>query len=117
MGSDGFIGSDVVAAAKAVKGMPKKRLLQVLLEDPEPMMSHGEVVYRNGIAVGEIRAASYGHTLGGAVGLSMVDGGDERINLRWIGDAEWEVDVAGVRYPARASSRPLYDAKNERINM
>ena len=114
---DGFIGSDVVAAAKAVKGMPKKRLLQVLLEDPEPMMYHGEVVYRNGIAVGDIRAASYGHTLGGAVGLSMVDGGDERINLRWIGDAEWEVDVAGVRYPARASSRPLYDAKNERINM
>lgn len=35
-------------------------------------MFHAEVVYRNGKRVGDIRVASYGHTLGGAVGLSMV---------------------------------------------
>ena len=78
------------------------------------MMYHGEVVYRNGKVVGDIRAASYGHTLGGAVGLSMIEA-DEPINLRYINDAEWEVDIAGIRYPAQASSRPLYDPKNERI--
>ena len=29
--------------------------------------------------------------------------------------ATWEVDVAGRRYPARASLRPMYDPKNEKI--
>ncbi|KNC47481.1 glycine cleavage T-protein [Thecamonas trahens ATCC 50062] len=112
--SDGFIGRDELLAQKAIKGMPPRRLLQILVDDPEPMMYHGEVVYRNGKVVGDIRAASYGHTLGGAVGLSMIEA-DEPINLRYINDAEWEVDIAGIRYPAQASSRPLYDPKNERI--
>jgi glycine cleavage system aminomethyltransferase T len=38
-------------------------------------MFHGEVVLRDGEVVGDVRAASYGHTLGGAVGLAMVSGG------------------------------------------
>ena len=44
-----------------------------MLDDPEPLMYHGEIVYRDGEIVGDVRAASYGHTLGGAVGLSMVE--------------------------------------------
>ena len=40
------------------------------------MIYHAEVVYRDGEMVGDIRAGSYGHTLGGAVGLSMIQRGD-----------------------------------------
>ena len=40
--------------------------------DPEPLMFHAEVVRRDGVPVGYLRAASYGFTLGGAVGLAMV---------------------------------------------
>ena len=91
----------------------------MLLTDPEPLLYHGEVVDRDGVVVGDVRAASYGHTLGGAVGLSMVQGGGadagEPINSAWVNSGSWEVDVAGTRYPARASLRPLYDPKNERI--
>ena len=98
-------------------GGPWQRLVQVCLADPQPLMYHGEVVYRDGAIVGDVRAASYGHTLGGAVGLSMVraveDG--QRVTPAWISGGAWEVDVAGVRYPARASLRPMYDPKNERI--
>lgn len=39
----------------------------------------------------------------------------QKINKKWIEAGEWEVDIAGVRYPARASAAPLYDPKNERI--
>ena len=45
-------------------------LVQVLVEDPEPMLWHAEVIYRDNKAVGYVRAGSYGHTLGGAVGLA-----------------------------------------------
>ena len=112
----GFVGIEPTRAQKA-RGMAAlpRRLVQVVLDDPAPLMYHGEVVYRDGAIVGDVRAASYGHTLGGAVGLSMIEGVDEPITPAWLREGTWEVDVAGVRYPARASLRPLYDPKNEKI--
>jgi 4-methylaminobutanoate oxidase (formaldehyde-forming) len=32
-----------------------------------------------------------------------------------VGTDDYEIEVAGIRYPATASLRPLYDPKNERI--
>ena len=109
----GFIGRDAVAAAKA-KGPLQRRLLQVLLLDPEPLMFHAEIVHRDGKPVGYVRAASYGHTLGGAVGLAMIQA-DVPINKAYIEAGTWEVEVAGRKVPARASIRPMYDPKMERI--
>lgn len=110
----GFVGDEAVLAQKA-DGPLSKRLLQVLVTDPEPMMYHGEILYRNGVIVGDIRAASYGHTLSGSVGLSMVETDEGPINKRFMDDGQWEVDIAGTRYPARVSLRPMYDPKNETI--
>ena len=45
----------------------------MLLEDPEPLLYHGEPVLRDGRWFGYVRAGAYGHTLGGAVGLAMVE--------------------------------------------
>jgi len=112
----GFLGKEAVLAEKAA-GPPRKRLIQVLLKDPEPLLFHAEVVRRDGRAVGYVRAASYGHTLGGAVGLVMVDGGGETIDTPWLERGAWEVDVAGRPCPAVASLRPLYDPKNERVKL
>jgi 4-methylaminobutanoate oxidase (formaldehyde-forming) len=111
----GFIGRDAVLAKKA-QGPLARRLVQVLVTDPEPLMFHAEVVRRNGVPVGYIRAASYGFTLGGAVGLAMVDAG-EPLDQAWIDAGEWSVDIAGTAYPAVASLRPMYDPRNERIKM
>jgi 4-methylaminobutanoate oxidase (formaldehyde-forming) len=109
----GFIGRDAVAEQKAKKAL-HRRLLQILVKDPEPLMHHGEIVYRDGVSVGYIRAASYGHTLGGAVGLLMATS-DEPIKKKFWTEGEWEVDIAGTRYPAVASLRPMYDPKMERV--
>lgn len=109
----GFIGRDAVLAKKAA-GPLKRRLLQVLVLDPAPLMFHAEVVFRNGKPVGYVRAASYGHTLGGAVGLAMIDAG-EPLDQAWIDAGQWEIDIAGTRHAARASLRPLYDPTMARI--
>ena len=111
----GFIGKDAVLARKAA-GPLTKRLVQILLKDSEPLMFHAEVVRRNGRPVGYIRAASYGHTLGGAVGLAMLDAG-EPIDQAWLDAGQWEVDIADRLHPAIASLRPLYDPDNKRIKM
>ena len=110
---NGFLGKDAVVAKKAA-GPLTRRLLQVLVKDPEPMMFHAEIVRRNNIAVGYIRAASYGHTLGGAVGLAMIDA-KEPLDQTWIDNGTWEVDIAGTRYPAVASLKPMFDADNAKI--
>jgi 4-methylaminobutanoate oxidase (formaldehyde-forming) len=77
-------------------------------------MYHAEVVRRDGVPVGYVRAASYGHTLGGAVGLAMVEG-DQPIDAAYLQAGRWEVDVAGRSYPAVVSLRPLYDPEMKRI--
>jgi 4-methylaminobutanoate oxidase (formaldehyde-forming) len=111
----GFVGKEAVVAKKE-QGPLRRRILQVLVKDPDPMMFHAEIVHRNGKPVGYVRAASYGHTVGGAVGLAMIEAG-EPIDAKYINDATWEVDIAGKKYPAIASMKPLYDPTNERVKM
>lgn len=112
----GFVGRDALLARRA-KGPLTRRLLQVLVKDPEPMMFHAEVVLRDGKPVGYVRSASYGFTLGGPVGLAMIDAGDEAIDQTWIDRGSWEVDIGGKRYPAVASIRPMYDPDMTRIKV
>jgi 4-methylaminobutanoate oxidase (formaldehyde-forming) len=109
----GFIGRDALLAAR-LPGPPKRRLVQVLLEDPEPFLHGGEPMLREGRWLGYVRAAAYGHTLGGAVGLATIE--DEAgLPVEAIEQGPFEIDVAGVRYPARASIRPMYDPDRLRI--
>jgi glycine cleavage system aminomethyltransferase T/glycine/D-amino acid oxidase-like deaminating enzyme len=106
---EGFIGKEAVLANRA-KGPLTRRLVQVLVKDPEPLMFHAEVVRRDGVAVGYVRAASYGHTLGGAVGLVMVEP-KVHVDGAYLSSGKWEVDIAGKLYPAIVSARPLYDRR------
>jgi 4-methylaminobutanoate oxidase (formaldehyde-forming) len=109
----GFIGRDAVVAEKAA-GPPRRRLVQVLLRDPEPLLFHGEIVRRNGRPVGYLRAASYGFTLGGAVGLAMIEA-DRAIDRAYLDGASWDVDIADRTHSALVSLRPLYDPEMKRI--
>jgi 4-methylaminobutanoate oxidase (formaldehyde-forming) len=80
-------------------------------------MFHAEVVRRDGAEVGYIRAASYGWTLGGAVGLAMVSSGGAPVDQAWIDAGRWSVLIGDRICPARVSLRPLYDPAGKRIRM
>jgi len=107
-----FIGKRACIERKANKTFTH-RLVQIILKDPEPLMFHQEIVIRNGVVVGSVRAASYGHTLGGAVGLAEVTG--DPVDAAWLEEGEWEVEIAGKRYPAEVSLKPMYDPGMARI--
>jgi glycine cleavage system aminomethyltransferase T len=116
----GFVGRDALTARKAANqaaGGMSRRLIQLRLLDPEPLLYHAEVVYRDGVAVGYVRAASYGWTLGSAVGLAMVEAGGEPVSPDWLSGAAWEVDIAGTRHRAEVSLRPMYDPTSARIRV
>jgi len=108
-----FIGKAACAEKKAL-GVPHRRLAQVLVRNPEPLLFHAEVISRNGSPVGYVRSGSYGYTLGGAVGLFMIEA-DQPVDQAYIDAGTWEIDIAGKTYPATVSLKPLYDPENRRI--
>ena len=107
-----FIGRDALLRQKEQAPL-SKRMVQFLLEDPEPLLYHNEPIYRGDEIMGYVSSANYGHFLGGAVGMGYIrrDGG---VTKDFIDDGGFEIKVAGVRYPARASLSPLYDPKAQR---
>ena len=112
----GFIGRAAVLAHRDAGPLPR-RPVSVLVHDPEPLLYHAEVLRRDGVAVGYVRAGSYGHTLGGAVGLAMVEGHGTPITPAWLAEGHWTVEINGAQYPASVSLRPLYDPANARIKL
>jgi 4-methylaminobutanoate oxidase (formaldehyde-forming) len=94
---------------------PERRLVQFLIEHPEPLLFHNEAVVRDGRIVGTITSGNYGHTLGGAVGLGWVPSAGESAEA--VLASRYEIEVAGRRFPARASLAPMYDPKGERVRM
>lgn len=109
----GFIGRDALAKQKAEGGF-KRRLLQFKLNDPEPLLYHAETIYRNGQFAGTIRAGAYGFTLGASVGLGFVES-EEFITADHVKTDHWEIEIAGKRFSAEASLRPMFDPTMERI--
>jgi len=110
---NGFIGRDALAAFKQA-GIPKRRMLQFLLQDPRPLMLGNEMIYLNGREVGYIQVGAYGHTLGGAVGIGFVEL-NEPLRADIITAGDWEIEIAGERIKAIASLKPLLDPKLERV--
>jgi 4-methylaminobutanoate oxidase (formaldehyde-forming) len=109
----GFIGRDALVAQRD-SGIRRERMVQVLVQDPEPLLYGHEQLYRDGVRVGENRNGAYGHTLGGGVGLAMIEM-EEDITDDFISSGSWELDIVGKRYPVRVSLEPMYDPKRERI--
>ncbi len=113
-----FLGREALLARRAAHdgSPPARRLVQVLLTDPEPLLHHAEVVRRDGVEVGYVRSASYGFTLGGAVGLAMVASPDGApVDTAWLADGQWSVRVGTAVHPAIVSARPLYDPQGLRL--
>ncbi|UCC51369.1 MAG: hypothetical protein JSV68_20000, partial [Anaerolineaceae bacterium] len=80
----------------------------------EPLLYGGEPIYRNKVCVGYLRTGGYGHTLGAAVGLGEVEH-IAGVSADFIKSGSYEIEVAGVRYPAKVSLRPMYDPKGQRV--
>ncbi len=108
-----FIGREAVLR-KRDAGLDR-RLVQLRLEDPEPMLFHNEAVLRDGRLVATVTSANYGHSLGGAVGLVYVPCRGE--SAAEVLASSYEIEIAGRRHRARASLAPMYDPAAERVRM
>jgi 4-methylaminobutanoate oxidase (formaldehyde-forming) len=108
----GFIGREALLAQQEQGAA--RHLVQLKLNDPEPLIYHNEPIWRGDEIVGHITSGAYGHTLGGAVGLGYVSAQPGAPADAVLG-ATYEVEVACERFAAKVSLRPLYDPDNGKI--
>ena len=106
-----FVGRDAVLR-KREEGL-KRRLVQFMLDDPEPVLFHNEPLVRNGEIVGIVTSANYGHALGGAIGMGYVPCEGE--SAESVMASSYEIEIAGSRVKAVASLAPMYDPKAARV--
>jgi glycine cleavage system aminomethyltransferase T/glycine/D-amino acid oxidase-like deaminating enzyme len=115
LGTDiGFLGREAVEKVKAAG--PRRRMVSLVLDDPETMLWGGELVLREGVAAGQVRSAGWSQTLGASVALAYVwrpDG--DAVTADHIRSGGYAVDVAGAVRRTVAHLRPPYDPDNARI--
>ncbi|PZQ94462.1 MAG: FAD-dependent oxidoreductase [Cereibacter sphaeroides] len=113
LGKPDFIGRDAVLRKKT-DGL-SARLVQFQLTDPEPLIYHNEPILRDGQIVGFVSSGAYGHTLGAAIALGYVPCQGE--SAEQVLASSYEIEIAGQRFNATPSLRPLYDPKSERVKV
>lgn len=109
----GFIGRDALRLQRDA-GLPKRRLVQFLLEDPQLFAYHNEPLLRDGKPVGFVTSAGYGHTLGACVAMAYV-GCDAGVDEAFVMSGRYTIQLAEGRVPVTPSLKPLYDPRGERI--
>ena len=109
----GFVGRDALLEFKA-QGTPRDRVVNVLVDDPDADLFGNEPVLADGKWVGYVRAASYGYTLGGPVGLAQVRH-DDGVTGDWLREQTFTVHTPRGDLPARLQMAPFYDPSRARI--
>ena len=69
-----FLGREAVEKARALG--PRRRLVSIVVDDPDTMMWGGELVLRDGVAAGQVDLGGLGRGTGllGRAGLSLAAG-------------------------------------------
>ena len=107
-----FLGRSAVIR-KIDQGL-RQRLVQFVLNDPEPLVYHNEPLFRDGKPVGRLTSGNYGHFLGRSVALGYVPIEPGETDDELLG-SRYEIEIAGERCAAQASLKPAYDPSGKNM--
>ena len=108
----GFIGREALVAQRE-QGV-RRRLVQLVLDDPQALAHHDEPVLRDGVIAGKVTSGAYGHTVGATVCLAYIEA-DRTVTAEWLKAGHYQVDIAGSLITATLSLTPTYDPRSERV--
>ena len=122
LGTDvSFLGREAVEKAKA-EG-PRRKLVSLVLDEPDTAAAAavgalwgGELVLRDGVAVGQVMSGAWGETLGAYVGLAYVrNPGGDAVTPAYLRSGSYQVSIGGGIVPATVHLRPPYDPAGTRV--
>ncbi|MDE1906452.1 MAG: GcvT family protein [Rhodospirillales bacterium] len=103
------------AALEAQKQTGVRRIFAAFTtDDPDTVLPTRSTIYRNGERVGYLSSAGFGYTIGKWIGYGYVRSANA-IDMDFVLNGTYELEVATHRLPCRVSLEPLYDPKGERI--
>jgi len=107
-----FRGKAALLTKRAAGGAraAQRRVVSLVVDAPHTMLWGGELILRDGVAVGSVTSAAFGHTLGRPVGLGLVTRADGAADADWLAGGHFTMDVAGERYAARVTLKAPRDA-------
>ncbi len=110
----GFIGSEALIANG--RAPPARRIISLVASDPNAPMAHGgELVLRDGRAIGEVTSAAFGAAFDRTVMLANIATGGVALTRAAVAEQAWEVDIAGTCIPVRASLQAPFDPTNAKV--
>jgi sarcosine dehydrogenase len=107
-----FLGREALLQQKAA-GI-KRRLAIFVLEDSEPTLWGGELIYRNATPVGYTTSGSYGHTVGAAIAMGYVNHAAP-VTAEFLRSGRYEINISGHRCPAQIYLQAPYDPGRTRV--
>jgi glycine cleavage system aminomethyltransferase T len=112
--SAGFLGREAVEKARA--DGPRRRLVSVVLADPDVLAWGGELLLRDGQPAGEVTSAAWGESVGATVGLAYLrDPADDPITPGFVRAGRYEANVGGGLVQAAVGLRPPFDPDGTRF--
>jgi len=105
----GFVGDRALSRQREL-GLPRKRLVQFKLMQPDEILIHEEPIFANGQPVGVITSGMYGHRVGASLGMGYVHL-DAPITAETIGAMAFEIGIGDRLIQAEAQLTPWYDPK------
>jgi 4-methylaminobutanoate oxidase (formaldehyde-forming) len=109
----GFVGRDALAKIKA-EGV-RRRVVSLVVDAPHTNLWGSELILRDGVPVGFVTSAAFGHTLGKPVALGLVTRSDGLADAGWIERGDYTIDLAGERFAATVSLGAPYDPSGTRV--
>ncbi|HEY1322195.1 MAG TPA: aminomethyltransferase family protein, partial [Streptosporangiaceae bacterium] len=118
LGTDvSFLGREAVEKARA-EG-PRRKLVSLVLDEPadaQGALWGGELVLRDGVAVGQVMSGAWGEALGAYVGLAYVRHPDgDVVTPAYLRSGSYQVNIGGDIRPATVHLRPPYDPAGTRV--
>lgn len=108
-----FIGHDALLRQRD-HGV-RRRLVQVALKDPAPLLYHNEPIWRDGALVGRITSGMFGHTLGRSLGMGYIAAAGEPVTAEFVHSGDYEIELAGERFAADVQLAGFYDPASLRV--
>ncbi len=109
-----FLGREAVEKARA-EG-PRRRLVSLVLADPAAMIWGGELVLRDGVAVGQVTSGAWGEAIGACVALAYIRHPAGDVVTPDVARAgRYQVNVGGDLYDATITLRPPFDPAGDRV--